>query len=378
MTVRLFGRMARLRGGRVALGQHPSKGRLRGSTLTAELADLEGGARLRRARDENPYSRLLLSETSGVPEAKFAPWLAGEAASGDDDDDLMAVVSTLALWAGKPRPEQGHWLSLAAAAREHRAAGALPKLRALLPRSAAWTASLVSALIVGIVAPIVVIEVTSGPGTQPTSGAGVPAVPFSYPVSRTNGSLGGCAGWLFPQSIQKIPYTSLHGSQDAAADETWALRHGAADVDGGAYTIILQGDSATDNVVIMDVRIKILSRKPAQAGTVIYNQSGCGSALAVQDFTVQVDSPDPQFTAQNGAARWPYTISSTDEEDLILNASISPSDRDVYQFVYQIDWSQGSRQRTVTVTAPDGKPFTAAPLLPGSSGYYSGNGHWAS
>lgn len=366
----------------MAVGSHGPAGGPRDALLASELAKLEVEARLHRAQAGGQYSRFLLAEVSGVPEATFVRWLSGDAVTGDDNGDLMAVVSTLALWAGQSEPERRRWLLLAAATGKRQATGTKLKLSGLLRKPANWISGIVTAVIIavaGAVATAIVMQmIAPSPAPRPTSALGASSVPFGVTVSRTNGELSDCASWLFAQPIEKIPYRGLQGSQNAAADEAWALRNGAADVNGGAYTITLQGNSATDNVVIKDVRIEVLSRKAAQAGTAIYNASGCGGALTAQDFTVQVDSSDPVFVAQNRATRWPYTISSSDTEYLILDAQISPSDRDEYQFVYRIDWSQGSRQGTVTVPAPNGKPFTATPLLPGSMTYHSDNGHWSS
>jgi hypothetical protein len=354
----------------MAFGSPSSNGRPQDATLASKLGGLEIEA---RAAAGAQYSRSQLAEESGVPEAKFVFWLMGDAVSGDDDDGLMAVVSMLALWAGQSPPERRRWLLLAAATRGRQEAGAerkavvlLKKLYGLLKVPARYIAGIVAVVIGGVA---IYHLTTPGPAPQP-------AVPFGYQAARTVGPASGCAAWLFLQPIQKIPYTNL--GQDADLDETWALSHGAADVDGGAYTIALKGDSATDPVVIRGVYIKILSSKPAQAATVIYNHLGCGGALASQLFTVQVDSPNPEFVAQNGAVKWPYTISLSDTEYLILDAQLSSSDKDEYQFVYQIEWSQGGPVKTVTVTAPNGKPFTAVPVLPGSSQYYSHNGHWSS
>ena len=335
----------------------------------------------RRARDGDQYTRFLLAEASGVAEAKFVSWLSGDAVSRDDDGDLMAVVRTLALWAGQSMPEPRVWLALATATRKDQATGIWRKLGGLLtkkpPAVIAGIGGIGATVIAGVILLAVTPLFTSSPDPQPTSAAGAPLVPFGVTVSRTNGQVSDCAAWLFPKPIQEIPYRSLSGGQDAAADEVWAFRNGAADVDGGGYTITLQGFSSTDNVIIRDVRIEVLSRKPAPGGTVISETMGCGGGLAAQLFRVEVDSPDPQFVAENGATRWPYTISGTDVEYLVVSAGISPSDRDEYQFVYKIDWSQGSRQDTMTVRAPDGKPFTAVPNRPGS-GYTSDNGHWNS
>jgi hypothetical protein len=361
----------------VAPGSHSSRGVREDATLASELSKLEREARRERARSDGKYSRSLLAEVSGVPEATFARWMAGDPVPGGDDGDLMAVVSILALWAGQPMPEPRAWLRLAAATRRRPDASVWRRIGGLLKKPAGRIAAAVGTVITGVATAVVIQLLTTSHNGQPPAAGTAPSVPFGYTVSRANGPVSECVGWLFPQPIQKIRYTSLQGSQNAAADEAWALRNGASDVNGGAYTITLQGNSAAENVAIRDVRIKVLSRNPARPGTVIYNGVGCGGGLTAEVFTVQVDSAGLQFVAQNGATKWPYTISGTDIEYLILDAQISKSDRDRYQFVYQIDWSQGSRQGTVTVVAPNGKPFTAVPVLPGSNEYYDADGHWA-
>jgi hypothetical protein len=202
-----------------------------------------------------------------------------------------------------------------------------------------------------------------------------------YEISRTVDVEGGCEEWLFPSRIEKIPYKSFSNG----GDEEWALDHGASDVDGGAYTVILENNSSTENVAIVGVRVKIISREPARAGTVIASGTGCSGTqtsaftvrlgvVTVNEFTVNLDSADPHLVPQGGAKLPPYFISGSNLEFLNLDAQISSS-RDEYQFVYQIEWAQGSRQGTTTILAPNGKPFTAAPAL-GSPVYHSGNGHW--
>jgi hypothetical protein len=353
----------------VALSSHLSKS----DPQAGRFSRLERDAKQHRTQTGYSYSHSLLAEESEVPEEKFEAWMAGDAVLRDDQADLMAVVSLLALWAGQPQPDPRKWPPRATRKRLY---AIMRKLGGWL-NNPKWSAPLITTIVGGLVVWAVSMSQTSD-GSQPSSAESIPSVPFGYPVSRTNGDLSQCGtGWLFQRPIQEIKYTSLQG-QDVATDEIWALHNGASDVNGGAYTIALQGYSATENVAIHDVRIKVLSRKPARAATAIYNSIGCGGALQVEDFTVQVDSPNPQLVAQNGATQFPYTISGTDIEYLVLDAATSPSDRDEYQFVYQIDWSQGSRQGTVTVMAPNGKPFTAAPVLPGSNTYYDGNGRWAS
>jgi hypothetical protein len=64
-------------------------------------------------------------------------------------------------------------------------------------------------------------------------------------------------------------------------------------------------------------------------------------------------------------------------EYLVLHAGLKDRQGGFeYSFVYEIDWSQGSQSGTVTVLAPDGKPFTAAPTIPGDPAYGARDGRW--
>ena len=84
-----------------------------------------------------------------MPEAKFVPWLTGDAVPGDDDGDLMAVVRTLALWAGQPMPEPRDRLPLATATRTREAADAERKPGGLLTKSVGLIGGIITTVIGG-------------------------------------------------------------------------------------------------------------------------------------------------------------------------------------------------------------------------------------
>ena len=202
-------------------------------------------------------------------------------------------------------------------------------------------------------------------------------VPLSWVVTRSGNSDNECESWLFPGPVSKIPVRNFQGARDPAADERWALRNGAADINGGAYTVALQG-STVEDVVIRDVRVKILWRSHVRRGTEIDSGGGCGGGLTPQDFAVSLDSPQVPLIPRNNATKWPYVISSRlAPEYLVLDASLgSMAGGDEYHFVYEVDWSQGSRSGTATAYSPDGRPFTAVPAIPGAPEYHSLNGKW--
>ena len=176
----------------MAVGSHSSSGRSRDATLESELVELEREAKRHRAQTGAMYSRLLLARTSGVPEATFTPWLTGGAVPGDADGDLMAVVRTLALWAGqRTEPEPRDWLSLATATRKRQAVGAGRKLVGLLREHMGWVAGIISGIIVTVVG-----GVTVAVATTPSNARPCPSASVLGPVRLPGGAYQGPVGQL--------------------------------------------------------------------------------------------------------------------------------------------------------------------------------------
>jgi hypothetical protein len=205
-------------------------------------------------------------------------------------------------------------------------------------------------------------------------------LPVAWTVSFASGRLNECHRWMFAKPIQDIPFrdTSAGDSQNLGL---WALGQGGVDVGAATYTVTLQGQSDTD-VVIRNLRIKVLSKKAALPGTTIGLGGGCGGTVSVRHYSVEIGTPNPQLMQVNAAgAATPsdeqYVVSKSDPEVFQLFATIGkqPEAAGSYTFVYQFDWSQGSRSGTVEITGPDGKPFG---LTVGGKGplYLSYNGNW--
>lgn len=202
-------------------------------------------------------------------------------------------------------------------------------------------------------------------------------VPFSWVVTPQDDPGNGCLAWLFHEPVSKIP--PLGGRGDPLAEQRWALRNGAVDIGGRAYTVALQG-TTRQNAIIQDVRVKIVARQRLRRGTQVGVGEGCGGGLAAQEFRVNVDRPDPKLVPVNGAVTWPYVLSARKlPEYLVLHAGLKDrTGAREYHFVYQIDWLQGSRHGTVTVPAPDGRLFALAPSTARAPVYGSRGGRWAS
>jgi len=231
--------------------------------------------------------------------------------------------------------------------------------------------------IIGIVASAIAAVLTGWltAGLQDLGDLHKPAsVPFTWTIVRSGKALNFCQSWLFPQPISKFPVRAFG---DSEADEAWALGNHGTDVFDAAWTITLQGLSS-DSVAIQDVRVKVVSKRVIPRGTRITSAFGCGAVIPVRYFDVAVDSPGLKITPRNGAASWPYSISSTDVEELSLNAYIGSAEtRYEYSFVYEVAWAQGARTGTADITLPGGRPFTLIPQVPGAPLYYVYDGKWA-
>jgi hypothetical protein len=334
------------------------------TVLTQRLAALYTQARERRSATGARSDLTYLAELTGLPERDLEAWLRGDGRSFSDDE-LLTLVGQLALWAEQPPPDRPEWRELGAAAHSghHGRNGREPRWRSQI----ALAVSIVAALAAVVVAIPIVINAVGSVGRDP--------IPFGWTVSRANAETNGCWGWQFARPISTIPVNSFP-TDSMAAEEKWALHLGGSDVEGGTYSIILQGKGA-NNVVIQDVRVKVIARKPARPGTIVYYAAGCGGGLSERYIAVNLSSPALRLTPVNGATTWPFAISGSDTEDLLIGADLAPSSlRYEYYFVYEIDWVQGSHSGTVTIDAPNGQPFTAQPILPGSHGYIASNGKW--
>ena len=197
--------------------------------------------------------------------------------------------------------------------------------------------------------------------------------PFTATISRSPNELNLCTTWVFKKPIAQIPVREFGGVNSAPADEIWAMRTGGVDVDQAAYTLTLQGSNSSDNVAIQDVRVRVLSRKPAARGTFISSGAGCGGVITVRYFEARLDVPAPQLFPASGTASWPYSISGKSIEEICLEASVSGKYE--YSYVYDVDWAQGDRSGTVEVRAPGGRPFVLTPSR-GARSYFNNNGKW--
>jgi hypothetical protein len=188
--------------------------------------------------------------------------------------------------------------------------------------------------------------------------------PFAWTVSFASRPLNQCHRWMFARPIQEIPFRDLSTGDYENAGK-WALEQGGVDITAATYTLTLQGLSDTD-VVIRNIRIKLLSQQAPAHGTTIALGVDCGGTVAIRRYEVDLGAQDPQLMPVTAAGRpvppqEQYVVSKSEPEVFQLSASLgnhpdaAPAS---YTFVYQFDWSQGGRSGTVDIATPAGKPFT--------------------
>ncbi|MEU0429092.1 helix-turn-helix transcriptional regulator [Streptomyces canus] len=145
--------------------------------------------------------------------------------------------------------------------------------------------------------------------------------------------------------------------QDAAI---WAATQGAIHGRETKVQISVQGRSSTA-VVLEALRVRITGRSSPAPGTAYAMDQGCGGGITPRGFDVNLDIDRPIAHAVAGndtgqtvpAVQFPYRVSATDPEVLLVTATTQTYDCDWY---LELDWS--SQGRTGTVRIDDhGRPF---------------------
>ncbi|MEU6198320.1 hypothetical protein [Streptomyces sp. NPDC047061] len=137
--------------------------------------------------------------------------------------------------------------------------------------------------------------------------------------------------------------------------DAWVKREGGAHADRVVIRVTLQGKS-TNSVVVHALRVGVDSRS-APRGAAYVPGGGCGG-LTPRLFEVDLDDPKLTVVTKAGedgtpAVKFPYVISSTEPEVLLVSAETDTCD---CTFHLDLDWTSGDRGGTVRIN--EGKnPF---------------------
>lgn len=141
---------------------------------------------------------------------------------------------------------------------------------------------------------------------------------------------------------------------------TWAAAHDA--VHGGTTNVevTVQG-RASSAVVLQALHVRVVGRRTPLAWSSFAMDNGCGGSLTPRAFAVNLDAARPLARPTDGndagkpipAVHFPYRVSASDPEVLLVNARTAGCDCSWY---LELDWSSGGRSGTVRID-DHGSPF---------------------
>ncbi|MEU8876491.1 helix-turn-helix domain-containing protein [Streptomyces javensis] len=141
---------------------------------------------------------------------------------------------------------------------------------------------------------------------------------------------------------------------------TWAAAHDA--VHGGTTNVevTVQG-RASSAVVLQALHVRVVGRRTPLAWSSFAMDNGCGGSLTPRAFSVNLDATRPLARPTDGndagkpipAVQFPYRVSASDPEVLLVNARTAGCDCSWY---LELDWSSGGRSGTVRID-DHGSPF---------------------
>ncbi|MFG2584057.1 transcriptional regulator [Streptomyces malaysiensis] len=141
---------------------------------------------------------------------------------------------------------------------------------------------------------------------------------------------------------------------------TWAAAHGA--VHGGTTNVevTVQG-RALSAVVLQALHVRVVGRRTPLAWSSFAMDNGCGGSLTPRAFSVNLDASRPLARPTDGndagkpipAVSFPYRVSASDPEVLLVNARTAGCDCSWY---LELDWTSGGRSGTLRID-DHGSPF---------------------
>jgi hypothetical protein len=268
-------------------------------TLADQLRALERQAAGRRAADGLPYDRSLLAEGSGVSRKTLGAWLDGTR-TPQQDDALMRVVSTLALWAAQDPPAERDWIELRSAARASRgrppAGGAPAKKRhgrlAGMTKTKKVIGGVALACVVSVIS-AVVVSAASG-GLRNLSSSCLVGSPFAVSVyHQSDLAAQGLGAMAFPGKLNLSPaeVSGLPGSVDGGSQ--------GYDVTSTSADLTL---TARCSVRILQMSADVVARHAPLSGTIVVLPSQGGEPDTA--ITFRLDSANP--VGLNGQGAQPY------------------------------------------------------------------------
>ncbi|MEX0170173.1 helix-turn-helix domain-containing protein [Streptomyces sp. LMG1-1-1.1] len=152
---------------------------------------------------------------------------------------------------------------------------------------------------------------------------------------------------------------------EAADARSWAAAQGAVDGGETLVRVSVQGRS-TAAVVLQALHVRVVERGAPLPWAAYRTDDGCGGAVTPRRFEVDLDRPRPVARSLDGydasgqegrtlpAVSFPYAVSATEPEELLVSAGAAGCD---CRWYLELEWSSEGRRGTVRIGDEDGAPF---------------------
>ncbi|WP_432114967.1 helix-turn-helix domain-containing protein [Streptomyces sp. S1] len=187
--------------------------------------------------------------------------------------------------------------------------------------------------------------------------AAAPAVPLTWTVASDLWK-NGCGHTYLAERTPPPP-------PEAADARSWAAAQGAVDGGETLVRVSVQGKS-TAAVVLQALHVRVVERGAPLPWAAYRTDDGCGGAVTPRRFEVDLDRPRPVARALDGydasgqegrtlpAVSFPYAVSATEPEELLVSAGTAGCD---CRWYLELEWSSEGRRGTVRIGDEDGSPF---------------------
>ncbi|MFD5765777.1 helix-turn-helix domain-containing protein [Streptomyces sp. NPDC127049] len=152
---------------------------------------------------------------------------------------------------------------------------------------------------------------------------------------------------------------------EAADARSWATARGAVHGGETLVRVSVQGKGAAA-VVLQALHVRVVERDAPLPWAGYRMDDGCGGAVTPRRFEVDLDRPRPVARALDGydasgqegrtlpAVSFPYAVSLTEPEELLVSAATATCD---CRWYLELEWSSEGRRGTVRIGDEDGRPF---------------------
>jgi hypothetical protein len=260
----------------------------------------------------------------------------------------------------------------------------------------AGVGTIVTGVLIAVIANLVSARLPTSTHTQPTSTTVAPAANEPYSGTRGSGwsaapivlendylsvtasmqpylSCKAATGWVFKQPPKQL------APLDRNDPNSWAVRNGGIPQSGNYITLTVQGRNG-HTVVILSLGVKIVSRAAPPTGTAAILSGGCGG-LTPSFFDVNLDKSSLQAIPVGGvnavgkkvpAVPLPHTVTESSPEQWRLRILTANCD---CAFVPYFTWS--SDGNTGTFDVRDGsEPWRVAAVTRARPAFPGANGRW--